>query len=70
MDHREQQFERAASIAAEHCDAVLLVVTWVDEHGETQTYETSRGNAHAVEGMIYSLTQQQDEDAEADESFG
>jgi len=45
------------------------VVTWVDEHGETQTYETSRGNAHAVEGMIYSLTQQQDEDAEADESF-
>ena len=63
-DHREQQFERAASIAAEHCDAVLVVATYVDDDGNTQTYITSRGNAHTIEGLIYELTQGQDDDAQ------
>lgn len=67
MDHREQQFERAVSIAFEHCDAALLVVTWVDDDGETQTYQTSLGNAHAVLGMVYDLVAQCEEEPDEDE---
>ena len=66
---REQQFERAASIAAEHCDAVLIVCTWVDENGDTQTYTTDRGNAHAIEGLVWVLTQSQDEESEPSEFY-
>lgn len=54
-------------MAFEHCDALLMIVTWVDDEGVTQTYQTSLGNAHAVEGLIYSLTQDQDEEAEGEE---
>jgi len=68
MDHRDQQFERSISIAAEHCDAALLITTYVDDEGNTQTYITSRGNALTVEGLIHELIQEQeDEAAESDE---
>jgi hypothetical protein len=51
----EQRIEQAAAWAAEFADAVLIVATWVDDDGVTRSYETSRGNAHTVEGLRMEL---------------
>ncbi|MCJ8335019.1 MAG: hypothetical protein MJH10_12310 [Epibacterium sp.] len=67
MDRYESELERVALLLSEHFEAVIIVGTRVDEDGETYTYEASRGNAHAIEGMIYAITQDQDEESEPSE---
>lgn len=67
MTDRERHIDRHADFMHEHCDAVLVVATWVDDNGVTQTRKVCKGNAHTVEGMVYWLTVQQDDAAETEE---
>ena len=49
----EKRAERAAAYLAEHCDGVIVSITWVDpDSGETQTYVTTKGNQHTVLSLV------------------
>jgi hypothetical protein len=61
-EQRIRKIELLADMLHEVSDAVLVCVTWLSDDGDTMTYSTDRGNAHAVEGMVYDLTQQQDDE--------
>jgi hypothetical protein len=63
----EERIEQAAAWAAEFADGVLIIATWVDDEGVTQSYETSRGNAHTVEGLRLGLFDGEFEDEDEDE---
>jgi hypothetical protein len=65
-EQRLRKIELIADMAHEVCDAVLLLITWVNDEGDTMTYSTDRGNALTVEGMVYDLIAQQDEQAQPD----
>jgi hypothetical protein len=65
-EQRLRKIELIADMAHEVCDAVLVLITWVNDEGDTMTYLTDRGNALTVEGMVYDLIAQQDEQAQPD----
>jgi hypothetical protein len=65
-EQRLRKIELIADMAHEVCDAVLLLITWVNDEGDTMTYSTDRGNGLTVEGMVYDLIAQQDEQAQPD----
>jgi hypothetical protein len=65
-EQRLRKIELLADMAHEVSDAVLLLITWVNDEGDTMTYSTDRGNALTVEGMVYDLIAQQDEQAQPD----
>jgi hypothetical protein len=65
-EQRLRKIELLADMLHEVSDAVMVVVTWVSDDGDTMTYSTDRGNALTVEGMVYDLIAQQDEQAQPD----
>ena len=65
-EQRLRKIELIADMAHEVGDAVLVLITWVSDDGDTMTYSTDRGNALTVEGMVYDLIAQQDEQAQPD----
>jgi len=65
-EQRLRKIELLADMLHEVSDAVMVVVTWVSDDGDTMTYLTDRGNALTVEGMVYDLIAQQDEQAQPD----
>jgi hypothetical protein len=42
-EQRLRKIELIADMAHEVCDAVLLLITWVNDEGDTMTYSTDRG---------------------------
>lgn len=63
-EQRIRKIELLADMLHEVSDAVVVCVTWVSDDGDTMTYMADRGNAHTIDGMVYDLTMQQDEEAD------